>query len=303
MEMKKRMPGVIPPIDPALLASIETKIQDVPYCTDSPSQVLDLYYPHEKSLRPYPVIVYFHGGGFEMGSKTDEDLEPMLRALDRGYVLVSAEYRKSREAHFPAALYDAKAVIRFLKANAEKYQLDAERIGAWGPSAGGWIVGMLGTTAGNPAFEDLRMGNAGFDSSVHAVMDWCGPCGNFLDLDAQLAAMGLSGRRPHSGDDSPESKFLGAPVTSVPELCLLASPYRYAHKDIPPFYIVHGTGDTAVCVEQSKVFYRALVEQAGEERVQIYLAEGMPHHGNPWYTEKSMTDRCMDFFDAALNRR
>ncbi|MCD7820338.1 MAG: alpha/beta hydrolase [Lachnospiraceae bacterium] len=301
MDVSKRRPGYIPPIDPALLDAVERKYMDISYAEQSDAQKLDLYYPEEAAdERGYPVIVYFHGGGFAMGSKLDEDLEPMLRAVKYGYVLVSADYRLAQEARFPAAIYDAKAVIRFLRANAAGYQLDASRIGVWGPSAGGWIVGMLGTTAGNPAFEDLSMGNAEYDSSVQAVMDWCGPCGSFLDLDSQQEALGRQIRRPHNDAHSPESQFLGAPIAQVPELCRLAAPINYVHKDVPPFYIVHGTADEAVCVEQSRQFYQALVDAAGEDRVQIYLAEGMPHHGNPWYTTQEMTERCMAFFDSVL---
>ncbi len=302
MDVSKRKPGYIPPVDQAYLDAIQKKYLDVPYAGQSGAQKLDIYYPDEEPKKEgYPVLVYFHGGGFELGSKRDEDVEPMLRAVNYGYVLVAADYRLAAEAHFPAALYDAKAVIRFLRANAEKYGLDANRIGAWGPSAGGWIVSMLGTTAGNPAFEDPDMGNAGYDSSVQAVMDWCGPCGNFLDLDAQQEALGrTTGPHPHCDPNSPESHFMGAPIRTIPELCRLASPLTYVHRDVPPFYIIHGTADEAVCVEQSRQLYQALVEKAGPEKAQIYFGEGLGHHGSLWYTGQDITDRCMAFFDSVL---
>ena len=137
-------------------AYIKKKILDIPYCDQSSSQILDIWYPNQESDKPYPVIVHFHGGGFKYGGHREDSEEPMLRGTDRGYVVVSVEYRKSGEAHFPAMLYDAKAAIRFLKANAGKYQLDTERIALWGPSAGGWIVSMTALTPGNPAFEIWR---------------------------------------------------------------------------------------------------------------------------------------------------
>ncbi len=297
-----RIPGFIPKIRQEIVDQIERKYLDIAYCDQSPAQVVDIYYPDGEYTQPYPVIVYFHGGGFRIGAKDDVDLEPMLRGLKRGYVLVSAEYRKSDEARFPAALYDAKAVIRFLRANAALYQMDPSRIGVWGPSAGGWIVGMLGVTAENPAFEDLTMGNAKYASNVDAVVDWCGPCGNFLDMDAAAIKSGLVGRRPHNDPESPESKFLGAPITTVPELCRLAAPYVYAHADIPPFLIVHGSGDKNVPIEQSITFYRALTKAAGEDRAELFVAEGQPHHGNSWYTKTWLSDHCLDFFDEALQR-
>ena len=139
---------------------IKKKILDIPYASQSPSQILDIWYPNQESEKPYPVIMHFHGGGFKFGGHREDSVEPMLRGTDRGYAVVSVEYRKSGEARFPAMLYDAKAAIRFLKVNAKRYQLDPDRIALWGPSAGGWIVSMAALTPGNPAFEDLTMGNA-----------------------------------------------------------------------------------------------------------------------------------------------
>ena len=301
-ELKKKK-GYIPPIDPEVTDQIEHKVLNVPYAEQSPSQVLDIYYPGGTLSGPYPTIVYYHGGGFAIGEKNDEDLEPMLCSLERGYVVVSVEYRKSAEARFPAALYDAKAAIRFLKANAGFYRLDASRIGVWGPSSGGWIVGMLGVTAGNPAFEDLSMGNASFSSEVDAVLDWCGPCAGFDRLDPMAIESGLPLRRPHSSPDSPESRFLGTDISLVPELCRLANPCIYAHADIPPFFLVHGTADESVPAAQSIAFADALRSKAGEEKVRLYLAEGQPHHGNPWYTEEWVITMCLDFFDETLKRR
>lgn len=170
----------------------------------------------------YPVIVFCHGGAFRNGNKGDESLEPVLRGLDRGYAVVSVGYRKSGESRFPAMLYDAKAALRFLRANAGSYQLDKDKIAAWGPSSGGWLVSMLGTTMGNPAFEDRSMGNTEFSSSVQTVIDWCGPCGNFLAMDEALQKSGL-GAGDHGEADSPESMFLGVQISKVPELVRLAS--------------------------------------------------------------------------------
>lgn len=298
-ELKKKK-GYVPPIEQEVLDAIEWKWQNVPYAHQSAQQVLDIYYPNQVILEQYPVIVYYHGGGFELGAKDDEDLEPMLCALDRGYVVVSVEYRKSAEARFPAALYDAKAALRFLRANARRYRLDAERIGVWGPSSGGWIVAMLGVTDGNPAFEDLSMGNEEYSSGVDAVLDWCGPCAGFHRMDQMAREAGMEVRRPHSDPKSPESKFLGADITLVPELCELACPCTYANADIPPFMIVHGTADNAVPVRQSIEFAGALRSKAGDDKVRLYIAEGAPHHGNTWYTQEWVINMCLDFFDGVL---
>lgn len=300
MHTLKKRPGYIPTIDPEVTDAIKHKLTDICYGTESPNQKLDIYYPDMKA-DAYPVIIYFHGGGFELGEKNDEDLEPMLCALKRGYILVSADYRKSSEAHFPAALYDAKAVIRFVKAEAKTYGF-GNKIGLWGPSSGGWLVSMLGVTAGNPAFTDLNMGYANADDKVDAVLDWCGPCGDFYLMDQEIAAHGIENRRPHSDVHSPESRFLGANIADVKELCRLACPITYVHEDMPPFMIIHGTADQVVPVEQSIDFANAIEKNAGKDKIRLYLGEGKPHHGGKWYTEDDVIKRSLDFFDQYLKK-
>lgn len=281
---------------------VKKKIFDIPYAKQSPSQILDIWYPNEESGEPCPVIVHFHGGGFGRGGHREDSIEPILRGTDRGYAVVSAEYRKSGEARFPAMVYDAKAAIRFLKAHAEEYGLDAGRIALWGPSAGGWIAAMAALTAGNPAFEDLSMGNAGYDSRPAAVVDWCGPCGGFLDMDRAYREKGMKGEQVHEAPDSPESIFMGAPLGHIPELVRLASPYIYVHPDMPPFMIVHGTADRIVPVEQSIRLAEAIREAAGEDQVELHIEEGVPHHGRIWWHEAYAADISFDFLDRILKK-
>lgn len=282
-------------------AHIKKKIYDIPYAKQSPSQILDIWYPNEESVRPYPVIVHFHGGAFRHGGHREDSAEPMLRGTDRGYAVVSVEYRKSGEARFPGMVYDAKAAIRFLKANAGKYHLDADRIALWGPSAGGWLVSMTALTPGNPAFENADLGNAEYDSSVAAVIDWCGPCGGFLEMDVPYRTDHT--RIPdqiHDAADSAESEFMGAPLPAIPELLRLANPCTYVNKEMPPFLIVHGTADLVVPVEQSLAFAAAIKAAAGEDRVTLYLAEGAPHHGRIWWHEDQVADMCFDWLDKIM---
>ncbi len=289
------------PLPDDLLNSIRTKYLDVPYAAESPMQILDVYLPNEKKegRYPYPVIFHTHGGAFANGDQREDNVIPMLRGLERGYAVVSIQYRRSREAFFPAQVYDAKAALRFIRANAERWHLDPDRVVAWGPSSGGWLASMLGVTAGNPAFEDLSQGNALCSSQVQAVIDWCGPCGGFLEMDRAFRKSGL-GEATHDQPDSPESRFLGRPITEIPELVRLACPCTYVHKDMPPFYIVHGSADQVVPVEQSMTFYEEIVKTAGAERAELLVVEGKPHHGAPWYNEQWLSDKCLDFTDRAL---
>ena len=119
-----------------------------------------------------------------MGDKQDNQLNPMLEGLNRGYAVVGINYRLSGEALFPANIYDVKAAVRFLKANHERYRLDKNRIVAWGGSAGGYLSSLLATSATH-VLEDLSMGNETEDCTIQAVVDWFGPT-DFLQMDPQL---------------------------------------------------------------------------------------------------------------------
>ena len=279
------------------LAHIKIKFFDIPYAVQSESQKLDLYLPDEPDC-PAPLIVYFHGGAFSVGDKRNDDLVPLLRGIERGYAVASVEYRKSGEARFPAMVYDARAAIRCLRANAEEYHINPDRIAAWGASSGGWLVSMLGVSAGNPAFEDLSMGFSEYSSEVQAVIDWCAPSGNFLAMDEAFKASG-KGETGHNEPDSPESLFLGTPITLAPELCRLACPCTYASLKSPPFLIIHGGDDPIVPVEQSIMFFDAL-QSAGGTRHKLYIADGKPHHGDPWFDETWVSDMCFDFLGDVL---
>ena len=289
----------IPLLPGAALAAIPEKHLDIAYASQSGSQTLDVYLPEAPG--PFPLIVHFHGGAFALGTKRDANLTPMLRGLARGYAVASVEYRMSGEARFPALVYDAKAALRFLRANAEKYRLDPVRFAAWGPSAGGYIAAMLGATNFNLSFEDLTMGNEGFSSAVQAVVDWCGPAGDFCRMDEEIRENGV-GKADHDDPDSPESRLLGCAIQKVRELSRLAAPHTHATKYAPPFLIHHGEADPVVPVQQSRTLAAAIAAQAGPERVRLVTFPGRGHHGEPWFDEPAMSDAVLDFLDEVLRR-
>ena len=131
---------------------------------------LDLYLP-AKADHPLPVIVWIHGGGWLAGSKEGC---PAVPFVGKGYAVASINYRFSQHALFPAQIEDCKAAIRWLRANAKKYDLDASHVGVWGASAGGHLVALLGTTGGVKELEG-NGGNLDQSSRVQCVVDWFGP--------------------------------------------------------------------------------------------------------------------------------
>ncbi len=264
---------------------VQKKWLDVAYASTSAAQTMDIYLPNE-GPGPFPVIVHIHGGAFKMGDKADGQLTPVLEALKRGYAIASINYRLSGEAIFPAQIFDVKAAIRFIRANAKKYQLNPDKIATWGGSAGGHLAAMAGTTGGVAALEDLTLGNANESSNVQAVVDWFGPI-NFNTMDLQFKASG-KGRADHDEANSPESLLVGKKITEAQDLVAKASPASYITRDDPPFFIQHGTADQLVPFEQSVDFARILTAKLGKKKVQFIPLEGAKHGGPAFGTPENL---------------
>lgn len=302
-----RREGVTPPdhyaiqniAPPADTGRIRRRFLDLAYAGLSPAQRLDVYLPDEGE-GPFPVIVSIHGGAFMGGDKADAQVLPMLEGLNRGYAVVAVNYRLSGEAQFPALVHDAKAAVRWIRANAARYGLDPEQIAAWGGSAGGYLASMLGTSAGVEALEDLRLGNAEQPSHVQAVVDWFGPT-DFLSMDRLLAERGLApaAGMEHDGANSPESLLLGQKITEIPDRVRAANPETYVSPASPPFLLQHGTLDAVVPVQMSLQFAARLRGAIGEERVECDLLEGA-EHGDARFESPENVARVLGFLDRHL---
>jgi acetyl esterase/lipase len=224
-----------------------TAHRDVAYVTNGhPLQKLDLYIPRtDKSV---PVILFVHGGGFSRGDKYDQDPGPFL---SDGYAFAAINYRLSGDAIFPAQIEDCKAAVRWLRAHAATYRLDPDRFGAWGTSAGGHLVAMLGTTGDTRIFDVGE--NLDFSSNVQAVADWFGPT-DFLQMDAHRLPDGMG----HDGAGSPESRLIGGPIQRNRDKVARANPITYITPVDPPFLIAHGDQDRLVPIHQSQLLDAAL---------------------------------------------
>jgi acetyl esterase/lipase len=284
---------------PANTDHVRRRFLDIPYAYLSPAQKLDVYLPDEGE-GPFPVIVSIHGGAFMGCDKADLQVLPMWEGLKRGYAVVAINYRLSGEARFPALVHDAKAAVRWIRANAQRYHFDPGRIAAWGGSAGGYLASMLGTSAGVQELEDRAMGNPEYPSNVQAVVDWFGPT-DFLKMDEQLAERGLPSPpgMEHSGANSPESLLLGQKITEIPERVRAANPETYIRQNAPPFLLQHGTKDAVVPVQQSIDLAARLRRVLGERKVILELLEGA-EHGDPRFETPENVDRVLSFLDEHL---
>jgi acetyl esterase/lipase len=224
-----------------------------------------------------PVLVWIHGGGWQAGSK-DSGIGRLSPYAQRGYFCASIEYRFSSEAVFPAQIEDSKCAIRFLRAKAKEYNLDPERVGVWGMSAGGHLVALLGT-AGQVKELEGKGGWPEFSSRVQAVCDFCGPADFLAWADKSHPAV---------------LKLLGGPVKDNKDKAVKASPVSHISKNVPPFLIVHGDQDNTVPLSQSESLHEAL-KKAGAD-VTLHVVKGGGHgFGSP-----EIDKLVSEFFDKHL---
>jgi acetyl esterase/lipase len=257
-------------------------LRDQPYVKDGHErQKLDLYLP-QKAAAPLPVVVWIHGGAWRGGNK---DRCPALYLCGKGYAVASINYRLSQHAVYPAQIEDCKAAIRWLRANAKKYNLDPEHVGVWGASAGGHLVALLGTTASKKELEG-KGGNLDQSSKVQCVVDWFGPT-DLRDMPKKIA----------NDSKSVIAALLGGPPSKEKEKAALASPLAHVHKDCPPFLLMHGDKDRLVPLSHSEKLAAALEKL--KVPVTLVKIEGAGHGGKEFVSEDSLK-RIEEFFNRHL---
>lgn len=242
---------------------------------------LDLYRPKSaKSL--LPVVMWVHGGGWKNGSK---DRCPATWLVDHGYAVASINYRLTDEAQWPAQIEDCRAAVRWLRTHAEEYGLDANQIAAWGGSAGGHLVALLGTLE-PPKDESVS-------SRVQAVCDWYGP----TDLLTMPPNVLSPGKTLEDLAKSNGAKLLGGTVRDRPELAKQASAIYHVSNNDPPFLIMHGDQDPGVPLEQSQRFHQKLKEAGGSSKLHIVKGAG---HGGKAFQTPEVRQVILQFFDQNL---
>jgi acetyl esterase/lipase len=259
--------------------------KDISYAeTKNPRQTLDLYLPKQpKVASPLPVIVNIHGGAFRDGDKTMGVTEVLGLVSSGDYALVSIEYRLTGEAIWPAQIYDCKAAIRWVRANAKKHNLDPEKIGVIGESAGGYLSAMLGMTGADDGLEGDVGPYKGTSTKVRCVVDEFGP--------SDLLTMGGN----HDAPGSPESILVGGPLQKNKDQARAASPITYISKNDPPFLILHGTADPKIPFSQSERFTKSL-KKAGVECYFVPI-KGAGHGG---FRSPEVPKLVRQFFDTHL---
>jgi acetyl esterase/lipase len=254
---------------------------NVAYDTADPQQAMDIFRPADNAV--HPAILFVHGGGFRAGSRKGY-VRQCIQLAQLGYVTATADYRLAPKAPFPAAIYDVKAAVRYLRANAGKLSLDPQKIGATGGSAGGHLVLFLGVTGNVPEFEGTGP-HRDRSSRVQCVVSMFGPS----DFTKSY------GRSVDAAEVLP--LFLGGDVEHAREAHLRASPLNWVTPDAPPTLAIQGTKDRYVNYEQSVwIIDRLLAVGVAAELETIEGAD----HGFKGADLERAEKRMIAFFDRYL---
>jgi acetyl esterase/lipase len=260
--------------------------------------LLDLYLVAESERRPAPLIVFIHGGGWFKGTKDDCPAAPLVQA---GFAVACVDYRLATieggckpELTFPAQIHDVKGAVRWLRHNAPRHGFDASRIAAMGPSSGGHLAALRGTSHGVPDLTGPQ--NIGPSDEVQAVVDWFGPVDVtqpppqivFEDDPCELGFAALGDK--YGGEATPFfywtfawASFLGGSLVhpAVLDRAIQASPLTHVDAGDPPFLIIHGTEDNVVPIAQSEHLVAALNRADVEVVFQPLPGAGHNYGGPP----------------------
>lgn len=274
----------------AKVDDIEQKWLDVPYMAGT-RHTLDIYLPNQAATQ-YPVIIDIFGGGLCFGDKSSHKLEPALRLLrEYGFAVVSMDYSLLNDAAFPTQIYEVKAVIRFIRANAEQYHLDPDRIALMGESSGAQLAVTAAATHGVVAMEKVDFGlYPEVSEAVQAVIAMYGPY-DFDKFQAQFAASGITSKYPETG--SAESfqgqLFQKQAPRDVPELVEKANPVNYFSPALPPILGMVGRMDPVVPYQQTVNMMEAARTQLGADKTPYYInptgVHGPDDYMDDYYTQ------------------
>jgi acetyl esterase/lipase len=205
--------------------------KNITYCLVGKRKLqLDAFYPFPKTKQKRAAIMILHGGGWRSGNRTQH--YPLAQRLaNLSYVCFTPEYRLSTEALYPAAVYDLKAAVRWIHANAKAYNIDTNKIAVLGFSAGGQLAALLATTNNQASFEGTEC-NLKYSSNIHAL----------LDLDGTLSFVHPeSGEADDSKRISASTYWFGYSKKDNFKLLEDASPLKHVDKNTPPTLFINSS--------------------------------------------------------------
>ena len=229
----------------------------------------DLYLPQRSG--PLPVVMVIHGGGW--ANRSRRDMTSVSRALaERGYAVMNLDYRFAPRYTYPAQLDDLQQARNWLAANAVRYQLDLDRVNAWGYSSGAHLAALLGSLEQSPDMDQEQ---------------------KMARLRAVVAG-GIPADLRKYRNSPMVMRFMGGALDDMPERYAQASPLYHVSADDPPVFLYHGKLDTLVSEDQSIDYYDALMAAGVETELHLYHFHG---HMSMFLFGGDAEERAMDFLD------
>jgi len=257
-------------------SQVELRLDQSYAGNENPKQKVDLYLPKKRNTdKPLPVVALIHGGGWVNGDRLGYAAAAIQFARTGDYASVAVGYRLTKEAHWPAQVYDCKAAIRWIRAHAKEYNLDPDKIAVMGSSAGGHLSSLIGTSGDVKELEGDLGPNTTFSSRVQCVVNLCGP------EDFTQALMFDKDMKPVLKDDAVIG-LLGGNYEEKHAEALAASPVTYVTDDDPPFITFHGSADQRVAYLHAEAIHAAL-KQAGVPTLLVPITHG--GHGSVGHPE------------------
>jgi acetyl esterase/lipase len=259
-----------------------TIIRNIPYAAQPTSQQnFDLILPAQKGNKPFPLVIWIHGGAWMLGIKEWDNVKYLVR---HGYAIANIDYRFSTAAPFPAQIQDCNTALNFILAHATNYGISPKQLIIGGGSAGGHLALLLGLARTERDF--------GADPSIKplAILDFFGPVDfnrTKADLEAIHSEKGLQDFTNAVG------RLLGTPVDQPSEKAKLASPINYVSASSPPVLILHGSRDESVPVAQSRRLHEAL-DQWGVKNQLIMVDAG---HDGPLFSTPEIESKVVGFLN------
>ena len=258
---------------------------DIEYSNVGQRVAMDIVRPRAASTELRPAILMVHGGGFRGGNRQSY-LPLAARLAERGYVVATASYRLAPRHQFPAAVEDIKAAVRFLRANAVRFGIDPEKIGAMGGSAGGHLVLMLAFTGGLAEFEGSGP-NRDFSSKVQCVVNYYGPSDFTQSYSKSVDAAQVL------------PQFLGGDLDHNRLIHQRASPLNWITPAAAPVLSIHGTQDTYVAYEHSVWVTERLLAAGVPTELETIPGAG---HGFKGADAERADARAFEYFDRMLKK-
>jgi len=265
----RRRPGTQPPRPnpgprgPIAVPENVELTTDVAYREGNDKWRLDLAVPKKPGHAPRPAIVFVHGGGWRSGDTRVGQWRALpLTYAAKGYVCISVNYRLTDEAPFPACVEDVKCAVRWLRANAQKYQVDPKRIGGYGNSAGAHLVAMLGLVGPDAGLE----GDGPYQDQSSLLQAVC----------CSATPTDLTNWGAQRDDSFLKHGLLAGPEETFEQRAKQASPIKHVRPDAPPFLVIHGTADRVVPIAHGDRFVEAL-KKAKAKDVTYMRFEGDGH--------------------------